>query len=59
MSDHRLSVEMTLVGADGVERKKELWLNWHDERPKDVVEALMDLANESQMAASWPEQFDT
>jgi len=54
MGDHRLSVEMTLVGADGVERKKELWFNWHEDRPRDVLESLMELANESQMPAEWP-----
>ena len=54
MGDNRLSVEITLVGADGVERKKELWLNWHEDRPKDVVESLMELADESQLNANWP-----
>jgi len=54
MGDHRLSVEMTLIGADGVERKKELWLNWHEDRPHDVLRALMELANECQMPANWP-----
>ena len=54
MGDHRLSVEMTLVGADGKERKREMWLNWHEERPRDVLNTLMELANESQMPAEWP-----
>jgi len=52
MGDHRLSVEMSLVGADGVERKKEMWVNWHPDTPSDVLEALLELANESQMPAN-------
>jgi len=54
VGDHRLSVEMTLVGADGVERKRELWLNWHEDQPRKVLESLMELADESQLPADWP-----
>ena len=57
MGDHRLNVEMSLVGADGVERKAELWVNWNEERPRDVIKALMDLADRSQMPAIWPDEY--
>lgn len=56
MGDFRLSVKITLVGADGKERKKDLWLNWHEDRPKDVIKALLELAEESQLPANYPEK---
>jgi len=54
MGDHRLSVKISLVGADGEQRKIDLWLNWHEDRPRDVMEALMDLADRCQLPADWP-----
>jgi hypothetical protein len=54
MGDYRLNVRMALVGADGQERKTDLWLNWHEECPAKVVEALMELANKSQLPACRP-----
>ena len=60
MGDHRLSVEMTLVGADGKKHKRELWVNWHEDQPKNVMESLMDLAEEAQMPVNWPyDRYDT
>ena len=57
MGDHRLSVEMSLVGADGKVYKRELWLNWDLDRPKNVMELLMDLAEEAQMPVRWPDEL--
>lgn len=53
MGDHRLSVEITLTGADGKQRTREMWVNWHEDRPKDVVQMVMDLAEESQLPACY------
>lgn len=57
MGDHRLSVEMTLVGHDGKERRSAVWLNWHPDQPQAVMDALMNLAEASGLQANWPDQF--
>ena len=49
MGDHRLSVDMTLVGANGEEVKQSMWVNWHEDRPADVYKMIISLAEEAQM----------
>tara|TARA_R110000851_G_scaffold28736_1_gene79731 strand:+ start:1113 stop:1295 length:183 start_codon:yes stop_codon:yes gene_type:complete len=58
MGDHRLSVEMTLVGADGKQRKREMYVNWSADRPRDVIKTLIELSEESQLDAEWPQQWE-
>ena len=57
MSDNRLSVEITLVGLDGKQRKREIWVNWHADRPKDVAKTLIELAEECQLEANIPNSW--
>lgn len=49
MGVHRLSVKMTLVGADGVQREVTMWVNWHEDTLRDVIRTLTALAKESQL----------
>lgn len=58
MGDHRLSVEFTLVGADGKQRKREMYVNWNADQPRKVIETLIELAEESQLDADYPYQWE-
>lgn len=49
MGDHRLNVEISLVGWDGKSRKISRWLNWQPDRPAEIYKAMVELAEESQL----------
>ena len=49
MGDHRLNVKISLVGADGIERKIDWWVNWHRDKPSRLFDAMVLLAEESQL----------
>ena len=57
MGDHRLSVEMTLVGADGKVHKREMWVNWHADQPERVLYTLEELAEEAQLPFNTPYEY--
>lgn len=46
MGDFRLNVKISVVGRDGKEHKRDLWLNWHEDRPVDVYKAVIEAAEE-------------
>ena len=49
MGDHRINLEISLVGVDGETRRIDWWLNWHENMPARVFDALVRLASESQL----------
>lgn len=47
MGDHRISVEITVVGIDGKKEKIDWWLNWTDDMPSRIFERVVELANKA------------
>ena len=49
MGDHRVNVEISVVGTDGKEHKIDWWLNWDENMPAKVFEAMVDMAQKAQL----------
>lgn len=46
MGDFRFSLDMKLVGRDGKQHTKSMWLNWWEDIPRRVHDEVVELANE-------------
>jgi hypothetical protein len=47
MGDHRLNVDISVVGADCKEYKVDMWLNWHEDRPEEIYRAIVAMAQKA------------
>ena len=47
MGDHRLNVKISLVGSDGKERAIDWYVNYSDDIPKRLNDAVIKLIEES------------
>lgn len=46
MGDHRLTVDIQLVGMEGESKKIDWWLNWTPDKPQDLYCELVRIARE-------------
>lgn len=44
MGDHRLSVEIVVVGQNGKDHKISWWVNWYENKPKELFDAMVEMA---------------
>ena len=49
MGDHRINVEISVVGSDGKEHKIDWWLNWEERMPARVFDGMVELARRAQL----------
>lgn len=45
MGDHRLNVEISVVGRNDKEEKISMWLNWWETSPQRVFNEMVEMAN--------------
>ncbi len=49
MGDHRLNVEISVVGADGKKQKIDWWVNWDERAPSKIFDAMVEMARKAQL----------
>jgi len=49
MGDHRLNVEISVVGADGKKQKIDWWVNWTASQPSKLFDAMVNMARKAQL----------
>lgn len=49
MGDHRLNVDISVMGLGGRIKKVEMWLNWHERRPEEIYRAVVQMAIEAEL----------
>lgn len=49
MGDHRLSVEITLIGSDGETKKISWHVNWWEDKPAKLFDAMVKMAEEAHL----------
>ena len=49
MGDHRVNIEISVIGNDGKKQSIDWWLNWDEHMPAKVFEAMVDMAQKAQL----------
>jgi len=49
MGDHRVNIEISVVGTDGKKQSIDWWLNWDENMPAKVFEAMVDMAQKARL----------
>ena len=52
MGDHRLNVEISVVGVDGKKQKIDWWVNWNEDRPIEIFNAIIEMAKKAGLQAN-------